>query len=294
MTTVYKYRVYCNTDSKFEYGWGETAPTQCPVNSAHSINATKTSIVDASETNLVTINEGSNQTGGYFGCTTFKVTAAANSTGTVSTYFEFPISALAVTFSTESSHTGNFLDLSIAKDKVIGAITQNCGPVSSYVSGNYVVGDTVLYTDALGNRVYTCIQNTVSNELPTNTSYWILGYEISVSPTVTQNTQIGFHIKLDNTTTSDYLGQVIYKNLATNKIYVRHGPSNSYSAVSPTYVKQTIYYVKDYEIGPAAKHEIGTTKIGGASIIGDTLITVDYVNNTSQASSIIGRVEYLY
>lgn len=37
--TVYRYRVHCLTDGKYEYVLASTPPTQCPVNPAHTIDA---------------------------------------------------------------------------------------------------------------------------------------------------------------------------------------------------------------------------------------------------------------
>jgi len=42
---VYKYRVWCNTDSKWEYVWAEVEPTVCPVDTAHPIDTAKTAVV---------------------------------------------------------------------------------------------------------------------------------------------------------------------------------------------------------------------------------------------------------
>lgn len=46
MTTVNKYRVWCNVDSKYEYVWAETEPTTCPV-LGHEIDTDVTTIVDS-------------------------------------------------------------------------------------------------------------------------------------------------------------------------------------------------------------------------------------------------------
>jgi len=40
------YRIWCVTDGKYEYEWSETEPTVCPVNPAHTIDPTKTAVVD--------------------------------------------------------------------------------------------------------------------------------------------------------------------------------------------------------------------------------------------------------
>jgi hypothetical protein len=48
MALLNKYRVWCNTQSKYEFTWDEAAPTSCPTNGAHSIDSSKTSIVQKS------------------------------------------------------------------------------------------------------------------------------------------------------------------------------------------------------------------------------------------------------
>lgn len=292
--TLYKYRVFCNTDNQEKYVWSETEPTVCPENNTHSINLTKTRVVDIREANSVILQEESVPTGGRFACKTLKVTALANQTTSESVYFPFPISALSISFTTVDVHKGNVVDMGVNKDKIIGAITSPVSPAATWVLQNYVIGDKVLYTDTIGTRVYTCILGTVNQEIPTNKAYWILGYELNVTPTVTQYTEIGFYLKLDNLSQNDDLGRVIYKNSSTNKVYVENNLSNSYSHLTPTYVRQTVYMIKDYEIGEPTAHQIGQSKIGGAHIPADVPITVDYKNNSNTTSSIIGQVEYLY
>jgi len=46
MADLFKYRVYCETDSVYETIWAETEPTTCPVNTSHSITSSATSIID--------------------------------------------------------------------------------------------------------------------------------------------------------------------------------------------------------------------------------------------------------
>jgi len=45
-TTVYKYRVWCDTDSKYVEVWGDTEPTTCPENNGHTIDTTKTAVIE--------------------------------------------------------------------------------------------------------------------------------------------------------------------------------------------------------------------------------------------------------
>ena len=43
---VNKYRVFCDTDEKYVEVWAETEPTTCPENNGHSIDTSKTVIVE--------------------------------------------------------------------------------------------------------------------------------------------------------------------------------------------------------------------------------------------------------
>ena len=43
---VFKYRVYCETESIYVYTWGDSTPTTCPNNNGHTITTSTVSIVD--------------------------------------------------------------------------------------------------------------------------------------------------------------------------------------------------------------------------------------------------------
>lgn len=47
MKTLYKYRIWCNTENTYVTKWSEIALTTCPNNNGHSVN---TSLVDITET----------------------------------------------------------------------------------------------------------------------------------------------------------------------------------------------------------------------------------------------------
>ena len=46
MSTLNRYRIYCDTESDYVYTWDESTPTVCPNNNSHTINSTLTVIVD--------------------------------------------------------------------------------------------------------------------------------------------------------------------------------------------------------------------------------------------------------
>jgi len=49
VTTLNKYRIWCDTDSKWEYQWADESdavPTACPTDTGHSVDTAKTSVVE--------------------------------------------------------------------------------------------------------------------------------------------------------------------------------------------------------------------------------------------------------
>lgn len=54
MPKIYKYRIYCTTDNKWEYIWDTVAPTVCPVSGGHGVN--NDSINEVEKTKLKTID----------------------------------------------------------------------------------------------------------------------------------------------------------------------------------------------------------------------------------------------
>jgi hypothetical protein len=47
MITLNKYRIWCETEQMYYETWGETSPPACPNNSGHTIDSTKTTIVNS-------------------------------------------------------------------------------------------------------------------------------------------------------------------------------------------------------------------------------------------------------
>lgn len=56
-TTVTRWRVFCVTDSQFEYVWQTSVPTVCPVNAGHSVNSSGIND-DGDEIEVVTVTSG--------------------------------------------------------------------------------------------------------------------------------------------------------------------------------------------------------------------------------------------
>ena len=61
MASVYKYRVWCETESSYVYTWrddGEGTPSKCPNDDAHSIDADKTTVVETAGVAQPTKDDG--------------------------------------------------------------------------------------------------------------------------------------------------------------------------------------------------------------------------------------------
>jgi hypothetical protein len=297
MSTYNVWRVYCTTDGK-EETWilpaDEPAPTTCPTNTAHTIDSAETIVEKEISDTIVTVKEETTPTYGKFWSRTITATAAAGSTASSYMWWDYPVSVLAIEFTSGPSHRGDSLDLVVAPNTTIGALAANPPTVTAWTSQNYTAGDTVSYTDAtFGAGVYTCHTDTVSNEVPTDTTYWRIGLKLTVTSTVVANCTPGRDIRLTDGGNADDVGEVVSVDAVNSAIYVQLEPGNTYLAATPTYVQVSIYMLRDWSLGEPWGYEIGSSKIGGTYLPPRTLIEARYTNNGVASNSITGEVEYL-
>jgi hypothetical protein len=153
MTTLYKWRIRCVTDDKFEYVWNETEPTVCPTNESHTIDPDVTCVMDIVEPNLIKIKEETTPTGGNFRCETKVLTIAANTADTIDFVYKYPVCVYAIYFVTTSGHEGDIINGTISPNTLIGTITQNVDQndtvltVSDSVINNVMIGYDITITD---------------------------------------------------------------------------------------------------------------------------------------------------
>lgn len=307
MTTVYKWRVRCDTDNTWESLWSEEEPIVCPVNTTHTINGDLTSIVDKIEKNRVEIIEESIPTGGHYQTHSIKIMANANTTTEVKTNWPVNISALAVNFVTVDENQGDCINMYAGKDLTIGAITGFLTPATPWEERDYTVGEKVIYSSSYFDnkpRVYSCIANTVANAVPINLyhpinienlPYWRYGYEIPVTQDVIDNTALGYFIRLSDGANASHIERVVGIDKAARNIYVEESPEFSFSPLSPTYVGQRIYFIKDYIIDKNWQRDVGQAKIGGATIPANMYIHTEYVNHSANVDKVfVGHAEISY
>ncbi len=155
MSTIYKYRLYCNTDAKYEYIWSEDEPLKCPTNTSHIIDTSKTTIVESKGDNVVKILEESLETGGNYQCITLPVSAGPFSTGSNSKSWPYPVCVYAMRFISDATNVGDILCVCANPDTVIGVITSSLSPgatsmqVSSTVCTHLKLGYCLTITDGV-------------------------------------------------------------------------------------------------------------------------------------------------
>lgn len=301
-STVYKYRIYCYDESGWIEGFGTDEPTTCYTDTAHSVNAASAQEVERISNQQVEIIEEHDPTQGKLCRRMLAFNYAANTT----TYgvIQWPVktSPLVVAYFSKAAQEGDYFQMIVGNENTItGILTASFTDPGAWSAQNYVVDDVVRYqtTDPEGNTVnyrYKCILNTVSNEVPTNTTYWTKeNTELSVSPTVATADPrgiLGYEYRITDGVNADTVGRVI--SYTSDKLYVEHSPTNSYSAASPTYVQMTIRVIKDEEMpGIDGQFNIGVSKIGATSVPANTPVYVKYTEVNGNTGRFRGVVEFL-
>jgi len=148
MDKVTKYRVWWNTDSKYEHVLVENdgpQPAICPVDNTHSIDGSKTRAVDVLEMGqmLAVPAQEDTPTGGKFKVVNFNLGAiddASNGIWTTKNItIPYPVNMIASRFIARADNEGDIIDLVISPDTIIGAIT-----------ADIAVDDETIQTNAAG------------------------------------------------------------------------------------------------------------------------------------------------
>lgn len=186
---VRKYRVWCDTDSQWEYVWLDDTqgePTVCPTNTAHTIDTSKTSIVEEVIEDTVTIKEENTPTGGHYQAQFNKINIPSGTPGTKHEFefsFPHPISLLAAEWTNTEDIHGDEIKFIIAPDTIVGVLASGVSngetvlPVSQSVIDNVKLGYCVdLYSASGVCEVERCVDrndndNTITVETAVDQGY---------------------------------------------------------------------------------------------------------------------------
>jgi len=146
MTTVNYYKIYCNTDSQYEYVWAEESPTVCPVNDGHTVDLTSVSIEQEISESVIKIQEENIPTGENFMAECHNICAATGPDVVTSTDFSwpFPINVLEIQLVTREENLGDDMTLAVAPNTVVGAITATVATGATGANVTQTVVDNIM------------------------------------------------------------------------------------------------------------------------------------------------------
>lgn len=153
---------------------------------------------------------------------------------------------------------------------------------TSFVTTNDHIGDKMDAVVAPNTVIGVIIANVAINDI-----------FIYVSSTVLDYIYEGDYVELTDGTNTSNLGVVIDVLKSTNQIKVDIPSTNNFNASTPTYVKRTSYYCKDFYIGFPFKYTAGEDKIGGSYIPANILVRLVYYNNSATTKDFYCQLNYL-
>jgi hypothetical protein len=158
MSSVTKWRVYCNTEGVWSYGYKDTSegsPTTCFNNTGHEIQENSQQELEVISTDTINakIVEEYVPTGGNFRCCGKKFNIPANSTVTYTVSWPFNISVLQSFFTSSADMEGDVVDVVTAPNTIIGVLTAPVAIGDTVINVNTTVFQHLMvgYTLKLGN-----------------------------------------------------------------------------------------------------------------------------------------------
>jgi len=149
MTIVYQYRIYCITDSKYEYIWGTTPPTLCPTNTSHEVNPNSINSVNEVSDTAVEIKQEIVPTGGNSKVVTKSFAVQPNTTDSLDFSFPYNVNICGGFVQTRDSQEDDLVSIIVSPDTVIGEIVSNCAIGATSI----IVNSTVLQYSFVGGYI---------------------------------------------------------------------------------------------------------------------------------------------
>ena len=127
MTTIIKYRIYCNTDDKWEETWrssDDPTLTVCPVNNTHEINGSSLQELETISESVIKIDEEGTEhsTGKHFRSESYTIIAPTGTSLHQYTW-EKPISVCEIKFGASKEHFGDIVNNKIGGHIPVGYLT---------------------------------------------------------------------------------------------------------------------------------------------------------------------------
>lgn len=118
---------------------------------------------------------------------------------------------------------------------------------------------------------------------------------ITVSSTVLENVAIGFHVNITDGVNLNDLGRVLDINTTNSTITCETAATNSFSPLSPTYVRLCVPFVNELHFNNTnQRYMIAEKKVGGKGLPPNVPFYVDYHNESGTAKKFTYNLEYIY
>ena len=252
--TLFKYKVFCNTESADRYWWldeNQTVPTTCPNDTSHTIDGTQTQVIDTrlAEQSVVINQQVSGNTGGHYRFHTIIFSIQAFETKPYTFSFPFPINMISASMKLHAENAFDKMSVRAGPDTTVGT----------------------LESDVLS---------------ASNT--------IHVSDTVIENIRIGYTVNLTDGVNTDELGYVIAIDTDTNILTTEFETTNSFLASTPTSVIMNVWMLKDVELGFEGKLEFMIPLVNAVYVPANVGVLCEYTNISNQVKHFLVNLEFLY
>ncbi len=141
--SVYKFRVFCQTENEYVYTWNDESPQVCPNNGSHTIDDNTVTIIDTVSTNTVQIAQETMPTGGNYRAESKKLTIPANATQSFDFQWPYQLSVLTLTFYSGQDNGNDIINTFIAPNTTIGVLTGNVSQDDTILNVNSTVTDNI-------------------------------------------------------------------------------------------------------------------------------------------------------
>ena len=165
--TKSQWKIYCETENDWVYGFSEDIPTKCYNNDSHTVTNDSSIKIEINTENIVVVKEENIKTGGHYRTKTFIMDIPAGITGTVTIQdesFPHPINMLNTFFNTYEEHHYDEFNIQVAPDTLVGIITEDIVPgitycirVNNTVFDNVNVGHSLTITNGVTSANIGCI-----------------------------------------------------------------------------------------------------------------------------------------
>ena len=247
---IYKWRIYCITESKFKYVYldeGVSMSVCCPANSTHEVNPDSVAnmgVEPSSVTQPVQVIQNDGQVQGKFRSTSHQMIAygpRGTTTDFIYTY-SIPHAIHKGEYVYSGDQEGDVISVLIAAYTTVGVLLAPCTTGSSVVS----VSDTAFGPNA-----------------------FMMGYSLRLFDGTSYSNEVEV-IAIHRETTPKTL-------TVTPVLVVPHT-----FAANTTIVQMTYQFVKDRQLGPASRLEVGGSILLGSTVPANVPICIRYTNNSDE------------